>query len=104
MVVIVMVVMIGSREAKEDLEARSVGRRRKEGRKRGGVKEGKKQGEVDGGHIKRRGEERGVKGRGRTIGRRGRCKRGRGGGGERNMVVWCQENGGVEGRRGGCQW
>jgi hypothetical protein len=54
MVMIVLVVMIGSREAKEDLEARSVGRRRKEGRKGGGVKEGKKQGEVDGGRIKGR--------------------------------------------------
>ena len=59
-----MVVMIGSREAKEDLEARSVGRRRKEGRKGGGVKEGKKQREVDEGHIKGRGEERGGKGKG----------------------------------------
>jgi len=67
MEVIVMVVMIGSREAKEDLEARSVGRRRKEGRK--------KQGEVDGGCIKGGGEERGGKGGGRTIGRRGRYKR-----------------------------
>ena len=82
-----MVVMIGSREAKEDLEARSMERRRKEGRKGGGVKEGKKQREVDEGHIKGRGEERGGKGKGRTIGRRGRYKRGRGG--------WREEHGGV---------
>ena len=41
--VIVMVVMIGSREAKEDMEARSMERERKEGRKEGGVKEGKKE-------------------------------------------------------------
>ena len=33
-----MVVMIGSREAKEDLEARSMERGRKDGRKEGGVK------------------------------------------------------------------
>jgi hypothetical protein len=44
MEVSVMVVMIGFRETKEDVEARSVGRGRKEGRKEGGVKEGKKEG------------------------------------------------------------
>ena len=38
-----MVVMIGSREAKEDVEATSMERERKEGRKEGGVKEGKKE-------------------------------------------------------------
>ena len=38
MVVIVMVVMIGSREAKEDVEARSMKRGRNDGRKEGGVK------------------------------------------------------------------
>ena len=38
MAVVVMVVMIGSREAKEYLEARSMKRGRKEGRKEGGVK------------------------------------------------------------------
>ena len=37
-----MVVMIGFREAKEDVEARSVERERKEGRKEGGVKVQKK--------------------------------------------------------------
>ena len=36
--VVVMVVMIGSREAKEDVEARSTERGRKDGRKEGGVK------------------------------------------------------------------
>jgi hypothetical protein len=38
MVVIVMVVTIGSREAKEDVEARSMERGRKDERKEGGVK------------------------------------------------------------------
>ena len=36
--VVVMMVMIGSREAKEDVEARSAERGRQEGRKEGGVK------------------------------------------------------------------
>jgi hypothetical protein len=40
MEVIVMVVMIGSTEAKENMEAKSMER----GRKEGGVKEGKKEG------------------------------------------------------------
>ena len=35
-----MVVKIGSRDVKEDVEARSMERERKEGRKEGGVKEG----------------------------------------------------------------
>jgi hypothetical protein len=44
MEVIVMVGMIGSREVKENVEARSMDRGRKEGRKEGGVQEGKKDG------------------------------------------------------------